>query len=220
MNEEEFDYKNLLVVIMLYFPVALIDSIYFFFNGISLAYSLFSNGLFNPVWGFWGGLIGTILDIYLVIYLIRKKKFFVLFKGKSTKHQTKKRGIDVFISYASEDLKLFRIPQIADYLENQPEVQRVYYWERDNDSSQTIVEYMERSILKSDIVLVISSQHSSASAPVQKETEFAVIKEKRIIPIFEDIKNVREFIQVYRGVKFNNNNFNEFLKKLKAIIKN
>lgn len=127
--------------------------------------------------------------------------------------------MNVFISYASEDFTPFKIPEIASYLENQPEIQNVYYWERDNDSSMTIVEYMEQSILNSDIVLAISSQHSLVSAPVNKETDFAVIEEKMIIPIFQDIENVRAFIRIYRGVKFNSNNFDEFLDDLMHIIK-
>lgn len=222
-EEEEFDKRILLIVLVLYFPVAFFDSIDYYVNGTSLGYRLFGNGLFNPVWGFWGGLAGTIVVIALVYYFIRKKIFFSWvkswFKGKSNTRQSKITGLNVFISYASEDLKLFRIPEIADYLENQPEIKKVYYWDRDNDSSQTIVEYMEESILKSDIILIISSQHSLASAPVKKETEFAVVKDKIIIPIFEDIKNVREFITTNRGVKFDNNHFNEFLIKLKSIIK-
>ena len=208
-----------MIVIALYFPIALIDSICYYINGTSLAYDLFSNGLFNPVWGFWAGLIGTIVEIYLVIYFIRKNFFFGWFKGKSYTQQSKIEELDVFISYASEDLNLFRIPEIAAYLESQPEIQKVYYWERDNDSSQTLVEYMEQSILKSDIILIISSQHSLASAPVKKEIEFAVVKNKRIILIFEDFKNVREFIKVYRGVKFNSSHFNDFLNNLISIIK-
>ena len=66
----------------------------------------------------------------------------------------------VFISYASEDLNQFKIPEIATYLENQSEIQNVYYWERDNNSNMTIVEYMEQSILNSNVVLAISSPHS------------------------------------------------------------
>jgi len=116
-------------------------------------------------------------------------------------------------------LNRFRIPEIADYLERQPEIKKVYYWERDKVSFHTLVEYMEQSILRSDIFLAISSQHSLTSPPVKNETEFAIVKNKTIIPIFEDIKNVREFITTKRGVKFNKNHFNEFLKNLKSIIK-
>ena len=224
MNEEEedeFDYKNLLIVLVLYFPTAFIDSIYYYINGTSLAYILFRNWLFNPVWGFWGGLIGTIGEIMLLIYF-RKKIFNWLlswFNGKSNTKESKIKGLKIFISYASEDLKLFRIPEIADYLESQPEIQKVYYWERDNNSPQRLFEYMEESILKSDIFLAISSQHSLTSSPVKKETEFADYNEKIIIPIYENMKNVREFIRINRGIKFNRTHFNDFLKKLKSIIK-
>ena len=124
----------------------------------------------------------------------------------------------IFISYASVDLNLFKVPEIADYLESQDEIERVYYWERDNDSTMTIVQYMEQSILESEIILVISSQRSLESEPVSRETDFAVIKGKRIIPIFQNIADVREFIRQYRGVTFDSNNFDKFLSKLMSII--
>lgn len=222
-EEDKYDYKTLIFVILLYFPVAFMDSVDYYVNGTSLGYRLFSNGLFNPIWGFWGGLIGTMGEILLVYYLIRKKILFnwfnSWFKGKSNTRQSKIKGLTVFISYASEDLNRFKIPKIANYLESQPEIQKVYYWERDNNSSQRLVEYMEESILNSDIFIAISSQHSLTSAPVKKETEFADYNEKRIIPIYENIKNVRPFIRIHRAVEFKNNNFNEFLDNLKLIIK-
>lgn len=127
--------------------------------------------------------------------------------------------MNIFISYASVDLDLFRIPEIANYLESQAEIEKVYYWEHDNDSTMTIVQYMEQSILESDIILVMSSQRSLQSEPVNRETDFAVIKSKRFIPIFQDIADVREFLRQFRGVTFDNNNFDEFLPKLMSIIK-
>jgi len=126
--------------------------------------------------------------------------------------------MNVFISYASEDLIPFRIPEIADFLENQPEIQNAYYWDRDNDSTITIIEYMEQFILNSDILLAISSPHSLISTPIKKETDFAEIEDKRIIPIFLDIENVRPFLKRHRGVVFDSNNFDRFLENLILII--
>jgi len=125
----------------------------------------------------------------------------------------------VFISYAHEDLSSFKIPEIADYLEQQPDIEKVYYWERDNDSSQNIIEYMEQSILNSDIILAISSPYALSSTPVNSEIDFALLKEKSIIPIFKTIEDVRDFIQMRRGVQFNMNDFNGFLEELYSIIK-
>lgn len=124
----------------------------------------------------------------------------------------------IFISYAHKDLTIFRIPEIAEYLENISEIERVFYWERDNSSTQTIVEYMEQTILECDIILAISSEFSLKSSPVKKELEFAIIKDKIIIPIFKDIKHVKEFIKPYRGVDFGVN-FNQFLVNLTTVIK-
>ncbi len=126
--------------------------------------------------------------------------------------------MNVFVSYASEDLIPFRIPEIANFLENQPEIQNVYYWDRDSDSNMTIIGYMEQFILNSDILLAISSPHSLISTPVNKLTDFAEIEDKRIIPIFLDIENVRPFLKRHRGVVFNGNNFDDFLHNLILII--
>ena len=224
-EEEEGKYVViiLLIIIILFFPIALGDSIYYSVNGTSWLYEWFGNALYNPDNLFWAGLIGTIVEILLVYYFIRKKNLFSWFnswfKGKSNTRQSNREGLIIFISYASEDLNRFRIPEIADYLESQPEIRKVYYWERDNDSSQTLVEYMEESILNSDIILIVSSQHSLTSTPVKKETEFALINNIRIIPIFQDIEKVRPFIRIYRGVEFNNYHFNQFLDNLMFIIK-
>ena len=76
----------------------------------------------------------------------------------------------VFISYASEDLNQFKIPEIATYLENQSEIQNVYYWERDNNSNMTIVEYMEQSILNSDVVSVVSLDTIAAAITINMIT--------------------------------------------------
>ena len=126
--------------------------------------------------------------------------------------------MDIFISYAYEDLTLFRIPEIAEYLEHKLEIGRVFYWERDNSSTQTIVAYMEQTIINCDIVLAISSEFSSKSSPVEKELEFAIIKNKIIIPIFKDIAHVKEFITIFRGLEFGVD-FQEFLDNLISIIK-
>ncbi|HDZ16964.1 hypothetical protein LCGC14_1064760 [marine sediment metagenome] len=126
--------------------------------------------------------------------------------------------MNVFISYASEDLNPFRIPEIANFLENQPGIQNVYYWDRDNDSTMSIIGYMEQFIQNSEILLAISSPHSLTSTPVKKETDFAEIEDKRIIPIFINIENVRPFLKRHRGVVFNSHNFDEFLDNLISII--
>ena len=125
----------------------------------------------------------------------------------------------IFISYATEDLIEFKIPQIAQFLEKKEEIEKIFYWERDNDSTQDVVEYMEQSIVNSDILIAVSSPHALNSGPVNKETNFAVYSEKRIIPIFKDFIHVREFVKINRGIYFQEANFQEFLEDLYSLIK-
>jgi len=124
----------------------------------------------------------------------------------------------IFISYASEDLEEFRVPEIAKYLEAKEEIDRVFYWDRDNKSNQTIVKYMEENIDNSEIFLAISSANSLESNPVQKETEFAIYQDKQITPIFRDFKYVRDFIRTYRGLQFQDEDFGNFLEDLYDLI--
>ncbi|TKJ25588.1 MAG: hypothetical protein CEE42_07040 [Promethearchaeota archaeon Loki_b31] len=124
----------------------------------------------------------------------------------------------VFISYANEDLAEFHIPEIVDYLEIQPDIDKVYYWERDNDSSQSILDFMEQKIQLSDVILVISSSYSLKSQPVKTEIDFAYQEGKGIIPIFKNIDEVRPIIKINRGIKFQDDNFQTFLEELYAII--
>ena len=100
MNEEKEDKYVviiLLIIIILFFPIALGDSIYYSVNGTSWLYEWFGNALYNPDNLFWAGLIGTIVEILLVYYFIRKKNLFSWFnswfKGKSNTRQSKIKGL-------------------------------------------------------------------------------------------------------------------------------
>ncbi len=121
--------------------------------------------------------------------------------------------MNIFISYDTEDLNTFRIHEIAEYLENKPEIENAYYWDRDSVSDVTIPTFMEQCILDSEIILAISSENSLVSESVNLELDFGILTHKRFIPIFQNIENVRPLIKVYRGVNFNIN-FDDFLSRL------
>jgi len=65
-------------------------------------------------------------------------------------------------------------------LESNPDIDKVYYWDRDNTSNETIIEYMERAVLESDIIINICSKASKDSSSVQKELDLAIYKNKII----------------------------------------
>jgi tetratricopeptide (TPR) repeat protein len=48
-----------------------------------------------------------------------------------TKNEFEKNLRKAFFSYADADTDEFKIQEIAEYLENQPGIEKVYYWKRD-----------------------------------------------------------------------------------------
>ncbi|QEE16811.1 TIR domain-containing protein [Promethearchaeum syntrophicum] len=126
--------------------------------------------------------------------------------------------MNIFISYASSDLTSFRISDIAIRMENTVEIERVFYWDRDSTAQKSIVKYMEESITVSDVILIVCTEASNESGPVQQETDMAVYLNKRIVPIFQDINDVRLSLRPKRGVKYYTDDFDSFFKELFMVV--
>jgi len=124
----------------------------------------------------------------------------------------------IFISYAADDLDKFNIPKIARELEKETDIEQVFYWHRDNQSSQSIVDYMEKSIEKADIIMVFCSEISLESAPVKTELQMALYLNKNTIPVFDRIDHVPLMLKIKRGVKFNSNDFELFFNELLIVL--
>lgn len=223
MNEEEngFDLKSLAILLLFYPPIALIDVIWFIIDGTSWGYDLFRL-IYNPPLQFVVSLVGIVIEIYLGYYIVKHKKYhwFNWFKNepKTPKSKTKSvHNINIFISYATEDLNRFNVLKIVAFLESKSNMQ-VYYWERDCGSYQSIIQYMEEKVKISDVILAISSEYSMNSEPVQKEIDMAVYQNKRIIPIFKNIKYVREILQPIRGIELRDGSFKTDLNDLYLLI--
>lgn len=124
----------------------------------------------------------------------------------------------VFISYATEDLLRFRIPEMVDFLESQDDIERVFYWDRDCDSNKTIIAFMEETIQICDKAVFICSEDSKRSVPVRKEIEMAVYLDKSLVPIFKNIDDVTLSLKPHRGLEFDEENFQDSLEKLYIIL--
>jgi len=125
----------------------------------------------------------------------------------------------VFISYTSEDLDSFRVPEIADFLESQADIERVYYYDRDCVSdNNSIPKFMETSIQISEKIIFVCSEFSANSLSMQEELDMAVYSHKIRIPIFRDLEDVRLLLKVKMGVQFIEKNFEGFLERLYFIL--
>jgi len=124
----------------------------------------------------------------------------------------------VFISYATEDLLRFRILEMVDFLESQDDIERVFYWDRDCDSSKTIIAFMEETIEICDKVVFICSEDSKRSVPVRKEIEMAIYLNKSLVPVFKNIGDVTLSLKPHRGLEIDEENFQDSLEKLYIIL--
>ncbi|MBD3353897.1 MAG: TIR domain-containing protein [Candidatus Lokiarchaeota archaeon] len=125
----------------------------------------------------------------------------------------------IFISYATEDLDPFQIPEIVNLLEIQKdEIEKVYYWQRDTELGQSFDEYMTQNIKRSDVMLLFCSNISQKSSAVFQEIGMAKMANIRIVPIFQKNEYIIEGFQNYRGVQFLPNRFRESFRELFSIL--
>jgi hypothetical protein len=114
-------------------------------------------------------------------------------------------GKKIFISYATKDERLFQIPDLAEYLKKNSEIEDVYYCTR--DSKVNFVDYMNEKIEASDLFLIFCTPNSKASNYVSSEWKAAFTKEEgdtsHIIPVFLDKKDIPELLKPALGVQYN-----------------
>lgn len=105
----------------------------------------------------------------------------------------------IFVSYANKDVDKTNLRDFVESLNKEDYVEKVYFWERDCEGGQNIMDYMIEGIKASDAVLVFDSKTSAGSIPVQQEIAIALSHEKKIVPVFtESAKNI-EYIKDLRG---------------------
>jgi len=66
--------------------------------------------------------------------------------------------INVFISHTVNEFSLYKIKDLAEYLEHQPEINQVYFCEEDLKGN--IDAWMEETVLKSQLLLFVGTQQS------------------------------------------------------------
>ncbi|MHA1360864.1 MAG: TIR domain-containing protein [Candidatus Helarchaeota archaeon] len=127
-----------------------------------------------------------------------------------------RRGLIVFISYATKDAQRFHIPDVARELEAIPEIEEVLYWQEDAHGS--IVHYMNRNVPRCNIFILFCSQNALQSGAIQVEWETAHILQKFIIPIFESVDDIPPLLQRLNRIEFKATDFVGTIKNLKQEI--
>lgn len=127
---------------------------------------------------------------------------------------TSKKDI-IFFNYSTRDNERFQIREIAELLEESPNVEKTFYWEE--DSRQNIVEWMEESLLKSNILLAFCTENAFKSAAFNDEWQAAYQLRKKglmdIIPIYENVDYIPKLLRPLLNLKFTKN-LPEFIANL------
>ncbi|MFX1312755.1 MAG: NosD domain-containing protein [Promethearchaeota archaeon] len=128
----------------------------------------------------------------------------------------KAKEFNVFLSYSTLDADHFQIKRIVKHLERFPEIKKVYYYSK--DSGQNIVEYMENTLSVCNIFVLFCSKRSKESKSVEGEWQSAYQLVKRdvlkIIPVYENEENIPILLITMLNVKYDRENFKDFIKNL------
>lgn len=109
-------------------------------------------------------------------------------------------GLKIFLSYATLDAGLFKIPQLSASLEVKSKIGEVLYWQE--DMSDNIIEYMNNNLGVTDVVLLFCSPNSLSSNPVTKEWTAADAMNKPIIPIFLKTDHIPPLLRSRLGIEY------------------
>lgn len=122
------------------------------------------------------------------------------------------KGISVFLSYATRDAESFRLEEIVANLSRFPEIEKVYYWQK--DSGDNIILYMERTLKHSDVLLLFCSPNALQSTPVQNEWMASLSLKKPVIPVYFNSEDIPALLKPMQGIKIDAFDIQNSIKKI------
>ncbi|MFW9820863.1 MAG: toll/interleukin-1 receptor domain-containing protein [Candidatus Thorarchaeota archaeon] len=154
--------------------------------------------------------------------LLFRKELKVTSAPLNSSSETEEEEKLVFVSYATKDAELYKIPELAKKLEEFKGIGKVLYWQEDMNDS--IIEYMNDNLGKCNGVLLFCSPNALNSVPVKKEWMAAEALKKPIIPIFFKPEHIPPLLSDRLGIEFDNFDFQKnvrgihdlFLKKTRS----
>ncbi|MBD3227067.1 MAG: GTP-binding protein [Candidatus Lokiarchaeota archaeon] len=126
----------------------------------------------------------------------------------------------VFVSYSTRDSEIFKISKISELLEQEPEIDKVLYWEK--DCGMNIVEYMDKYLGKCKVFLLFCTENSIHSKSVKAEWMAAFqlmqLEKLNIIPIFQDPECIPPLLLPFLRVYYDPNDLDGFISNIKKEI--
>jgi len=127
-----------------------------------------------------------------------------------------KRGIKIFMSYATVDDDLYKISKISEELEKYDYIEDVMYWQE--DMKDNIIKYMSENLELCDTFILFCSPNALNSVPVEKEWTAAEAIGVPIIPVFIKVEHIPTLLKSRLGVEFNTFNFQKNVENLHNMI--
>ncbi len=127
-----------------------------------------------------------------------------------------RKGILVFVSYATKDADLFRIKEIAEILTTYNKIEDVLYWQE--DMKDNIIKYMNDNLEKCDLMILFCSPNALRSKPVETEWTAAESLEKPIIPVFIKPEHIPPLLKSRLGVEFDNFDFQKTVNEIYKLL--
>ncbi|MFX1260127.1 MAG: toll/interleukin-1 receptor domain-containing protein [Promethearchaeota archaeon] len=156
-----------------------------------------------------------------VLKFRREAKILVSPEGYTSETSTsqeveKREGMLIFVSYATRDADLYKIPELAHNLESYKEIGEVLYWQEDMHDS--IIEYMNDNLGRCDVVLLFCSPNALDSVPVKKEWMAADAIRKPIIPVFLKPEHIPTLLRDRLGFEFDTFDFQKNVQEIYELI--
>ncbi|UCC19139.1 MAG: toll/interleukin-1 receptor domain-containing protein [Promethearchaeota archaeon] len=127
-----------------------------------------------------------------------------------------KRGVKIFMSYATVDEEIYKISKMAEELEKLDYIEDVMYWQE--DMKDNIIKYMNENLGECDTFILFCSPNAIKSKPVEKEWTAADASGIPIIPVFVKTEHIPTLLKSRLGVEFNTFDFQKNIENLHDLI--
>lgn len=138
------------------------------------------------------------------------------YKEKDSEYE-KKKIPKVFISYAIQDSKRLKIPDLVMFLQTRSKEFEISYWHK-YEQYDEIFHFMAENIATADLIIIFFSKNALESSGITTELNYSFRMQKQIIPIFEKGVNIPFYWKSRSVLEYDPRRFSSFLKKLYELI--
>ena len=139
--------------------------------------------------------------IYILIGLLIGIVVVASVSGYILNNKRKKYKIKISVVYTKEDKDKFNIVKISKELSEKTEIEEVIY--RDLDQEIDILEYLNETIDKCQLFIVVCTENSLDNIDVEMEWMSALKRKKKFIPLFTDPKFIPPLLSTKLGFEYN-----------------